>query len=60
MKRNCQVDHDMSRLAGILEVIKELPPDERAALRDWLNGYDGNVLIFSNPLDSSHLGFAKW
>ena len=50
----------MSRLAGILEVIKELPPDERAALRDWLNGYDGNVLIFSNPLDSSYLGFAKW
>jgi hypothetical protein len=48
MKRNCQVDHDMSRLAGILEVIKELPPDERAALREWLNGYDGNVLIFSN------------
>jgi hypothetical protein len=60
MKRNCQVDHnDMSRLAEIQEVIKELRPDERAALREWLNGYDGNALIFLNPVDSSCWGWAK-
>lgn len=43
----------MSKLAEIQEVIKELRPDERTAIREWLNGYDGNALIFLNPLDSS-------
>lgn len=42
----------MSNLIEIQEIIKELQPDERAALRDWLNGYDGNALIFWSPFDS--------
>ena len=42
----------MSNLAEIQEIIEELQPDERAALRDWLNGYDGNALIFWSPFDS--------
>ena len=53
MKKNCVVEHhDMSGLAELQEVIKGLRPFERTALRDWLNGYEGNALILSNPLDS--------
>jgi hypothetical protein len=44
----------MSRLAEIQETIRELQPEERTALRDWLNGYEGNALIFLNPSDSSY------
>jgi hypothetical protein len=54
MKKNCAVDHhDMSGLAELQELIKGLRPFERTALRDWLNGYEGNALILSNPLDTS-------
>jgi len=46
MKKNCVVDHDdMGGLAEIQELIKGLRPFERTALRDWLNGYEGNALI---------------
>ena len=53
MKNNCVVDHDdMGGLAEVQELIKGLRPFERAALRDWLNGYEGNALILANPLNS--------
>lgn len=58
MKNNCVVDHDdMGGLAEVQELIKGLRPFERAALRDWLNGYEGNALVLANPLDSS---FQAW
>jgi hypothetical protein len=42
MIMNWQIEHpDMSGLVEIQETIKELRPDDRAALRDWLNGYEG-------------------
>ena len=42
MIMNWQIEHpEMSGLVKILEIIKELQPDDRAALRDWLNGYEG-------------------
>ena len=54
MKKNCVVDHDdMGGIAEIQELIKGLRPFERTALRDWLNGYEGNALILSNTLNSS-------
>jgi hypothetical protein len=43
--RNC----GKSSLAEIQESIKELHPDQRATLCEWLNGYEGNALIFLNP-----------
>jgi hypothetical protein len=50
MKANSRVDHcDKSSLAEIQESIKELRPDQRATLCEWLNGYEGNALIFVNP-----------
>jgi hypothetical protein len=45
---------DMSTLAEIQETITEIQLEERTALRDWLNGYEGNALIFLNPSDSSY------
>jgi len=54
MKENSRIDHcDLSRLGALQETIKQLPSSERAALREWLNGYEGSVLIFLNPPDSS-------
>jgi hypothetical protein len=42
MIMNWQIEHpDMSGLVKIQETIKELQPDDRAALRDWLNGHKG-------------------
>ena len=42
MNGNCWIEHpDMSGLEKIQETIKGLQPGERAALRDWLNGYEG-------------------
>jgi len=38
-----------SSLAEIQESIKELRPDQRATLCQWLNGYEGNALIFLDP-----------
>jgi hypothetical protein len=40
---------DKSDLAEIQQSIKELPPDQRATLCEWLNGYEGNALIWLNP-----------
>ena len=54
MIMNWQIEHpEMSGLVKIQEIIKELQPDERATLCEWLNGYEGNALIFLNPSDSS-------
>jgi len=47
MKRNRHAGK--SSLAEIQESIKELRPDQRASLCEWLNGYEGNALIFVNP-----------
>jgi hypothetical protein len=42
MIMNRQIERpEMSGLVKIQETIKELQPDDRAALRDWLNGYEG-------------------
>ena len=38
-----------SSLTEIQQSIKELRPDQRATLCEWLNGYEGNALIFLNP-----------
>jgi hypothetical protein len=39
---NYRIEHpDLSGLVKIQEIIKELRPNDRAALRDWLNGYEG-------------------
>ena len=61
MKKNCVVDYDdMGGLAEIQELIKGLRPFERTALRDWLNGYEGNALILSNPLNSLFQAWMNW
>ena len=39
----------MNDLTELQEIIKELHPDERTALREWLNGFEGYALIFLNP-----------
>jgi len=57
MKENYRTDHcDLSRLGEVQEAIKHLPSSERVALGEWLNGYEGSVLIFLNPPDSSASG----
>jgi len=47
MKNNRHLGN--SSLAEIQESIKQLRPDQRATLCEWLNGYEGNALIFFNP-----------
>ncbi|MBV8353316.1 MAG: hypothetical protein JOZ21_13680 [Verrucomicrobia bacterium] len=44
MKRNQQ--WGKHSLAEIQDSIKELRPKQRATLCEWLNGYEGNALIF--------------
>jgi hypothetical protein len=46
-------------LADIQESIKELRPDQRATLCEWLNGYEGNALIFLNPSEYALPGSAR-
>lgn len=53
MKKNGFLDLcPVSGLAEIQEIIQKLLPDQRAALCEWLNGYEGNALIFLNPSDA--------
>jgi len=60
MKRNGLIDHcNKSSLAEIQESIKELRPDQRATLCEWLNGYEGNALIFLNPSEYSLPGLRR-
>jgi len=60
MKRNCVIDRcNRSSLADIQESIKELRPDQRATLCEWLNGYEGNALIFLNPSEYALPGSAR-
>jgi hypothetical protein len=60
MNANSPVDHcDNNSLAEIQEIIKELRPDQRATLCEWLNGYEGNALIFFNPFEYLLPGLAR-
>lgn len=47
MKKN--LHGGTNSLAEIQDCIKELQPEQRAALCEWLNGYVGNALIFLSP-----------
>jgi hypothetical protein len=59
MKRNGLIDHgDKSSLAEIQQSIKELRPDQRATLCEWLNGYEGNA-FFWNPSEYALLGLRR-
>jgi len=57
MKRNR--DCSKGSLAEIQESIKELHPDQRATLCEWLNGYEGNASIFLNPSDYLLAGLGR-
>jgi len=60
MNWNCVTHYcDKSDLAEIQQSIKELPPDQRATLCEWLNGYEGNALIFLNPSEYALPGSAR-
>jgi hypothetical protein len=60
MSWNCVIDHrDKSGLAEIQQSIKELPADQRATLCEWLNGYEGNALIFLDPSEYALSGLGR-
>jgi hypothetical protein len=61
MKRNWH--WSKHSLAEIQDSIKELRPEQRATLCEWLNGYEGNALTFlgaSEYVPPAQQSVARW